>query len=74
MISDVYNLREETNDLISDLLDDISPLRKKIDSLNVEIDKINQYQHGDELVISGDIILHGTQTVKTLLLIYSGRI
>ena len=60
MISDIKDLRYEVNDLISDLKDDISTLQKKIDSLNVEIDNNNQYEHGDGLVISGDIIPHGT--------------
>ena len=36
--------------------------RKKVDSLNVEIDIINQYEHEDGLVISGDIIPSGTPT------------
>ena len=41
----------------------ISPIqRKKIDSLNVEIDNINQYKQGDGLVIPGDRIPHGTPT------------
>ena len=30
--------------------------------LNVDIDNINQYEHGDGLVISGDKIPHGTPT------------
>ena len=34
------------NDLISDLKADISTLEKKIDSINVEIDNINQYEQG----------------------------
>ena len=36
--------------------------KKKVDSLNFEIDNINQYCHRDNLVISGDIIPHGTLT------------
>ena len=43
MISNIKNLREETNYLISDL---------KADSLNVELDNINKYEHGDDLVVS----------------------
>ena len=35
---------------------------KKVDALNVEFDNINQYEHGDGLVISGDIIPHDTET------------
>ena len=35
---------------------------KKFVSLNVKIDKIDQYKHGYRLVISGDIIPHGTPT------------
>ena len=62
MILDVQGLREETNDLISDLKVDISTLEKKIDSLNVELDNINQYEHGDRLVISGDTIPHCSPT------------
>ena len=30
--------------------------------LNVELDNINQYEHGDGSVISGDIIKHGFPT------------
>ena len=56
------DLREETNDLISDWKNDISSLEKKVDSLNVDIDDINQYECGDGLVISRDIIPHGTTT------------
>ena len=65
MISDIKNLREETNGLISDLKTDISTLEKKIyslKSLNILIDNIFQYEQGGELVISEDIILRGTQT------------
>ena len=51
MISDMKDLREEINGLISDLKDDISTLEKKFDSLNLEIDNIDQYEHGDRLVI-----------------------
>ena len=61
-ILDMKDLREEINDLISDLKDDISTLEKKIYSLNLKIDIINQYEHRDDLVISGDIISHGTPT------------
>ena len=71
MISNVKDLREETYDLTSDL-DDISTLQEKVDMLNVEFDNINQYEHGDGLVISEDIIPHGTPTenCKDLFLIY----
>ena len=55
-------IREETNDLMSDWKADISTLEKKFDSLNIDIDNINQYEHGDWLVISGDIIPHGKPT------------
>ena len=41
MISDIKDIREETNYLISDLMVDISTLEKKVDSLNIEIDNIN---------------------------------
>ena len=41
---------------------DISSSQKKVDTLNVEFDNINQYKHRDGLVISGDIIPHGTST------------
>ena len=44
IISDTQDLREEINDLISDL-NYISTLEKKVGSLNVEIDNINQNQH-----------------------------
>ena len=54
------DLREETYNLTSDSKEDISTLQKKVDTLNVEFDNINQYEHGDGLVISGDIISHGT--------------
>ena len=43
MTSNIKDLREETNYLISDL---------KADSLNVELDNINKYEHGDDLVVS----------------------
>ena len=36
--------------------------KKKLDSVNVEICNTNQYEHGDGLVISGDIIPLGTPT------------
>lgn len=62
LISDIKDLRREVNDLISDLKDDISTIQKEVDSLKVEIDNINQYEHGDGLVISGDIIPHSTPT------------
>ena len=62
MISNIKDLREETYDLTSDLKEDISILQKKIDALNVEFDNINRYEHNDGLVISGDIIPHGTPT------------
>ena len=35
-------------------------IRKKKYSLNVELDNMNQYEHGDVLVISEDIIPHGS--------------
>ena len=62
MISDIKDLRKETYDLTSDLKVDISTLQKKVDNLDVKFDNINQYEHGDGLVISGDIIPHGTPT------------
>ena len=49
--SDIKDLREEINDLISDPSDDNKTLEKKVDSLIVEIDYINQYEHGGGLVI-----------------------
>ena len=52
IISDTKNLREETYDIISDAKHYISTLKKKIVSVNVEIDIINQYEHGDVLVNS----------------------
>ena len=58
MISDTKDLREETNDLISDLKADISTLEKKVYSLNVEIDNINEYEHGDRYFISRNVIPH----------------
>ena len=33
----------------------ISTIEKKVESLSIEIYTINHYEHGDELVISGDI-------------------
>ena len=60
MISDIKDLREVKYHIISDLMDDISTLEKKVNRLNVKIDNINRYEHGDVLVISGDIIPHGT--------------
>ena len=62
MISDTKDLREETNDLISDLKADISTLEKKVEYQNMENDHFNQYDHGDELAILGDIIPHGAPT------------
>ena len=44
MISDIKDLKEETNDLISDLKADTSTLDKKVDSLNVELANIIQYE------------------------------
>ena len=62
MISDIKDLRESTYDLFSDLKVDISTLEEKVDSLNVQIHNINQYEHGDELVVSRDINPHGSPT------------
>ena len=62
LISYIKELREEVNDLISNLREDISTLEKEVDSLKLEIDNIIQYEHGDGLVISGDIIPHSTPT------------
>ena len=62
MTSDIKDLREEMYDLVSDLKVNISTSQKKVDTLKVEFDNIDQYKHGDGLVISGDIIPHGTQT------------
>ena len=62
LISYIKELREEVNDLISNLREDISTIEKEVDSLKVEIDNIIQYEHGDGLVISGDIIPHSTPT------------
>ena len=62
MISNIKDVWEDTYDLASDLIEDVSTLQKKVDTLNVEFDNINQYEHGDGLVISGDIIPHGTPT------------
>ena len=61
MNSDLKDLREESYDLTSDIKINISTLQKNVYSLNLEID-INQYEYGDDLVISGDIIPHGTPT------------
>ena len=36
--------------------------KEKIWELNVVIDNVNQYEHGCESVISGDIIPHGSPT------------
>ena len=62
----MYKLRLVTiwslNDKISDLKVDISTLEKKFDSLNVVMILINPYEHGVGLVISGDIISHGSPT------------
>ena len=77
MILDVQGLREETNDLISDLKVDISTWEKNSWQSRGELDNINQYEHRDVLVISGDIIPHMVpqlKIVKTLFLIYSGII
>ena len=62
MISNIKVLKEETHDLTSDLKEVISTLQKKVDRLNVELDDIQQYEHRDELVISGDIVPYGTPT------------
>ena len=62
LISYIKELREEVNDLISNLREDISTIEKEVDNLKVEIDNIIQYEHGDGLVISGDIIPHSTPT------------
>ena len=75
MISDIKDIRVETNYLLFDVNVDISSLGKKVDSLNVELDNIDQYEHRDMLVISEDIIPHMVpqlKIVKTLFLIYSG--
>ena len=74
MISNIKDLREETNDLISDLKVDISTFENKVNSLNIEIDN-NQYEHGD-MLLSQDILfhmVHQQKIVKTLFLIYSGN-
>ena len=68
MISNVKILREKTYDLTSDLKVDISTLQKKVDTLNVEFDNINQYDYGDGLVISGDLTPHGTSTENCIVL------
>ena len=62
MISNIKDLREETYDITSDLKYDISTLEKEVERLNIEIDNINQYDHGDGLVISGEIIPHSIPT------------
>ena len=62
MIPDKKYVREETIDFIFDLYVFISTLEKKVDSLNVELDNINQYEHGYEFVISEDIIPHSNPT------------
>ena len=62
MISNIKDLREETYDITSDLKYDISTLEKEVERLNIEIDNINQYDHGARLVISEDIILRGSPT------------
>ena len=70
MVSSIKDLREETNDLISDLNVDILTLEKEVNSLNVELDNINQCKHGNALVISGNIIPQGspTENCKDILL------
>ena len=57
------------------LKDDISILEKKVDGLDVEIDNINHYEHGDALVISGCIIhmVHQLKILMTLFITYSGN-
>ena len=50
----------KNNYLISELKVDIQTLEEKVDNLNVEIDSIKQYEHGDDLIISGDIIPYGS--------------
>ena len=62
MISDIKDLREEKNDSIFDLKVDVSTSGKKANSLCVELNNINHYEHRDWLVISRDIIPHGTST------------
>ena len=62
MISNVKDLREETYDLTSDLREDITTLQKKVDALNIEYDNNIQYEDGEGLIISGDIIPQGTAT------------
>ena len=64
MISNLIDLREETYDSTFDLKEDISMLQKKVDTLNVEFDNITQYEHGYDVIISGDIIPHGTAIQK----------
>ena len=49
-------------DITSDIKEDISTLQKKVDTLNDEFVNINQYEHGDGIVISGDIIPYDTAT------------
>ena len=56
MISYMKDLRDEKYDIIYDLKVDISTLEKKVDSLKVQFDNINHYEHGDDLVILRDII------------------
>ena len=62
IISDINYLREKTNELIFDIKDDFSTLKKNVDRVSVENDNINQYEHGDELVVSRDINPHGSPT------------
>ena len=62
MISNIKDLREETYDLTSDLREDIPTLQKKVDSLNLEYNNNNQYEDGNGLIISGNIVPHGTPT------------
>ena len=70
MISNIKDLREETYDLTSNLMEDISSSQKKVEIPNIQLNNINQYEHGERWFISGDIIPHGTPTknVKDIVL------
>ena len=44
-ILNIKDIREKTYDLTSELKEDISTVQKKVDTLNVGFDNINQYDY-----------------------------
>ena len=78
IISNIKDLREETNKWFNFWLKGrCFNFRKKVNCQQVSlIPNINQYGHGDELVISRYIIPHGspTQNVGKLFLTFFGNI